>query len=76
MTSLVKVSYKPNLYGAFFKNNIEQRVLAVQFYLDGNKPMIVITEGIRVASAPICEWASRNKNEYRDFLKVLYNIFY
>ena len=57
------------------KVSVEQRIQAVQRYLNGNEPMIEIAKDIGVTAQVVSEWVRRYQKWRRDFLKVLYKLF-
>jgi len=72
MNCPVKVRHQSNFYGGFFmaKVSAEQRIQAVQRYLNGNEPMIEIAKDIGVSEQIVSEWVRRyQKNGVDTFLK-------
>ncbi|WP_412759238.1 transposase, partial [Lysinibacillus capsici] len=57
----VKVRHQSNFYGGFFmaKVNVEQRIQAVQRYLNGNETLIEIAKDIGVTAQIVSEWVLR-----------------
>ena len=76
MNCPVKVRHQSNFYGGFFmaKVNAEQRIQAVQRYLNGDETMIEIAEAIGVTDIVMSEWVRRyQKNGVETFLKPYTN---
>ena len=57
------------------KVSAEQRIQAVQRYLNGNETLIEIAKDIGVTAQIVSEWVRRYQKWRRDFLKVLYKLF-
>ena len=57
------------------KVSVEQRIQAVQRYLNGNETLIEIAKDIGVTAQIVSEWVRRYQKWRRDFLKVLYKLF-
>ncbi|MFA1737252.1 transposase [Lysinibacillus fusiformis] len=72
MNCPVKVRHQSNFYGDFFgrKVSVEQRIQAVQRYLNGYETMLEIAKDIGVTVQVVSEWVRRyQKNDVETFLK-------
>ncbi len=58
------------------KVSVEQRIQAVQRYLNGDESMSEIAKDIGVTDRVVSDWIRRYQKKWcRGFLKILYKIF-